>query len=145
MQIPINYVVGKWVVQKTMYNLLLDKAMNIKSNNLIKQTVNNNPYNNFYLENTINNQIVSISLDLKTRKETINFNNIVVLNNYNQNFIKKYCYVDISQILTISCKCSKISIVEKFWPISQNLLLSISIIQYKTNIVSIIFESKIRT
>lgn len=151
-----SYTLGEWCVQQTIYSLLSNKVTNNKLNKITEKSKRNKCLRD--IEGEISDRAMYLSRSSKNGKLNSNnyiilqcqnqdtrvLNNIIVLNTESNIPIKKHYYFNPSNVLTIKSGCLRLSVIEKFWSINQNLVLCINIIQYRANIISIIFESRIR-
>lgn len=151
-----NYLLGTWITQQTTYNLISNTVNSIKMHKILKENMLKtlpNELNELHTNQILRRyfKIAFLSKDseynmyVKCLEKKEKLTKTLVLLNYQDNTrFKKSCYLSANNSLCVYTQYSRFYILEKFWSINQNLVLSVNLIFINRCIISIIFESRIR-
>lgn len=149
-----SYVLGTWITQQTMYNLVSNSTNNIQTYKILKEKILLNKLNQVQ-NNGILHRYLSVMFSSKDHKHNIylkfqgrnpEFTKALILFNSQDNvYSKKLCNLSNNNTLQIYTQYSKLCTLEKFWYINQNLILSVNLVLVNRSLILITFESRIRT
>ena len=147
----MHCILGKQTIQRTTYNLLSDKI----AHSIVKRYIAYVPEKTFLQQLNFRNHSNNQEIYLKSQNGLYRNHCIIsptkgskyqsTMYLHNQDLVKRCYFSSQNYILLGQSKFSQFSTIEKFWPISQNVTLNISIFQRNTDMIAITFESQIQT
>ena len=155
MQSFVKYSQGKWLVQRTTYDLLSKKIWNLRFDLTVKQFLKQKKATEFYIQDDLNGGYTGLSLMWGQKASSYNvvihpsdneleiYTSKVEELNANSIYAQKIYYFN-SSLLNIRFSNANFYVCEKLWFVSNNLALGISIVKCGDYCISVSFESKIR-